>query len=81
MQILVFFIIPGYVMTYEEINPNMHIYTINVLILTYLICSKIIFAGTASAGKVVCNRKRLAYSGLAIWTKRRSTVVLLTLFI
>lgn len=35
--------------------------------------------GTASAGKVVCNRKRLAYSELAIWTKRRSTVALLTL--
>lgn len=41
---------------------------------------KIVFVGTASAGKVVCNRKRLAYSKLAIWTKRRSTVALLTLF-
>lgn len=41
---------------------------------------KITITGTVSAGKVVCNKKRLAYSELAIWTKRRSTVALLTLF-
>jgi len=41
-----------------------------VKILRFSLFKSLKIIGTVSAGKVVFNRKRLAYSELAIWTKR-----------